>query len=237
MEPRAHRALAHCEVYLDAVRTLQRAAGPLDQFSGRLRQDPELQRLRMAGRAELQAIFDQISAHFDLGPVPVYFPVRKKISIWGRAYVCAEVPQEIRIYPIHGPAGKPYANWRPSDLLINSREEVFEILLHESAHALEARRFATLGHEQRFVAAYEEIERFLLAAGYGTLMAPGLRLFGAPPNSCAARVARSGQNRRPSLPAVPTGPAASTTVVEHRPEEQVVARFMRAIARWWTGSA
>jgi hypothetical protein len=172
--------------YARAVAAVGGACPTLAAFSAALKGDGRLSLLRCLARAELQRLYDAIRPPFGLPAIPVYLPVRKKVQVAGRANALGGMPTEIRVYPIHGPPGKDYASWQPCDLRIDSEEWVFETLLHESAHVLEATRHGLMGHEHAFVAAYCDIESHLVALGMVKAAGAPLRFSGCPPTSHAA---------------------------------------------------
>lgn len=65
-----------------------------------------------------------------------------------------------------------------ADLNCHSRFEIFETLVHEAAHALEAVRIGKMGHEKPFVDAYEDIEALLKRYSFSHMLKPWLRLSG-----------------------------------------------------------
>jgi len=162
-------------------------ASTLQELSVKLKSDPALKGLRTFARRELQEAFDQMGSHVGITKVPVYLPVRKKIRTRGQAHTLEDIPQEIRIYAIEG-STKPYALWTPSDISCMSTAEVFECLMHEAAHILEADRHSAMSHDQNFVNAYEAIEQFVEISSYSVIRDKSLRLAGVPNNSIAARI-------------------------------------------------
>lgn len=164
-------------------------APSLDELSRRLRQDRELKRLREGARAELQALYEGIRRQFGMRPIPVHLPLRKTISVRGKA-VALKVPQEIRIYAIKGCRRKPYRRWTPRDVGCDTVESVMETLLHESAHVLDYERNSRMAHERTWVDAYEEIELWLQNRGYAPLLPRAERMTGCPRGSYAGRISR-----------------------------------------------
>ncbi len=161
-------------------------ATSLSDFTATLKEDRRLTEFRNKARVELQKLYDVVRVRFGLPAIPVYLPVRKKITIRGQAHALNGMPREIRVYTIHGPAGKPYVYWQPCDLLIDSAECVLETVIHECAHILEAHRHAIMGHEQAFVSAYCEIEAWFIAVGVCQAIDPAYRFSGCPAGSYAA---------------------------------------------------
>lgn len=164
-----------------------RKARTLQELSSKLKSDPALKRLRTIARQELQEVFEDICSHVGISNVPVYLPVRKKIRTRGQAHTLANFPKEIRIYAIEG-SPKPYQLWTPLDISCMTVPEVFETLMHEAAHILEADRHGAMSHDQNFVDAYETIERFVEGSPYSEIWDRSLRLRGAPGNSIATKV-------------------------------------------------
>lgn len=178
--------LPHYSSYAREVAKARGAAASLSDFNVTLKEDRRLTEFRNKARAELQSLYDIVRVRFDLPAIPVYLPVRKKITVRGKAHALSGMPREIRVYPIHGPAAKPYVYWQPCDILIDPAECVLETLIHECAHILEAHRNGVMGHEQGFVSAYCEIEAWLIAAGVCQAVDPTYRFSGCPPGSYAA---------------------------------------------------
>lgn len=177
-----------------AVADLRARCATLAAFTTALKEDATVTLLRNGARAELQALYELVRKRFGLPEIPVYLPVRKKIAVCGRAHALGGMPREIRVYPVHGPAGKDYALWRPMDVRIDSQETVFETVLHESAHVLEVAEYGVMGHGENFVAAYCAIETHMVRSC--KIPAPGApeRFSGCPAGSPAAR--HCGQPRR-----------------------------------------
>lgn len=169
-----YRAFKH------ATEELRYKVNTLDDFSEILKHDSRLKRLRNEARNELQALYDSLRQHFGLGPLPVYFPVRKKIYEAGRAIHEHGSSTEIRIYSIKGCSTKPYSAWTPLDVGCYSESEVFETFIHEIAHILEAFRYGKMSHGKSFINSYEEIEAYFKARGFGGLIDPAIRLTGIP---------------------------------------------------------
>jgi hypothetical protein len=173
--------------YREAVIGVCTRARTLDELTRLLKADPTVEARRSAARTELQAIFNLIRGHFGIPALPVYLPVRKKITVRGQAHTCAGIPKEIRIYTVEG-SRKPYNQWTPSDITCSSVPETLEYLVHEAAHVLEAHRHRGMSHDENFVAAYNEIDQFLKTCGFAPLRDPSLRLMGAPRQSVATSV-------------------------------------------------
>lgn len=172
--------LADYRVYKNAVDELRTRTTKLDDFTARLKQHPELRYLRDRARAELQALYDDLTDDLGLPKLPVYFPVRKKVYVSGAAYHTGGVPSEIRIYSIKGCSNKSYENWTPRDIRAYTEIEIFETFVHESAHVLEAVRTGRMGHGKPFIKAYENIEEYFLNRGLENLIDPKIRLTGVP---------------------------------------------------------
>jgi hypothetical protein len=179
------KQLSQYVLYADAVEVLQRQCVTLNAFSSKLKNDAQLLRLKGAARSELQEIYRLLVRRFRLPNIPVYFPVRKKIYVQGLTGHCIGVPKEIRIYPIRGCSTIPYNDWKPTDIAVMSKEEVFETFIHEAAHVLEMMRNGCSDHEKPFVEAYEDIETCLFESGYGGLINSSFRLTGVPRGSYA----------------------------------------------------
>ena len=184
------------EEFKIAVNCLIGETSTLKEFSTRLKEDPELSIFRRNAREELQSIYNLIQRYFDLPALPVYLPVRKKIVVQGRAFNAWGTPTEVRLYPIRGCQTKPYEAWTPADLTCLSQLEIFETLVHEIAHVLEAHRNGSMGHEKPFVDAYEAIEAFLKSQGFLELFSPALRLMGVPMGSYAAWVSSTSDRKQ-----------------------------------------
>lgn len=180
--------LARYDAFRAAVLDWCGRAASLDELSRRLKEDRELKRLREGARAELQTLYEGIRRQFGMRAVPVHLPLRKTVSVRGRA-VALEVPQEIRIYAIKG-SRKPYRRWTPRDVGCDTVESVMETLLHESAHVLDYERNRRMAHERTWVDAYEEIELWLQNRGYAPLLPRAERMTGCPRGSYAGRIAR-----------------------------------------------
>lgn len=180
--------LEHYEEYRAVVADACKKATSLRELTSVLKDSPRAKTCRKNAREELQGVFDRIAAELALPSVPVYLPVRKKIAVVGLAQHQAGVPKEIRIYPVRGDSRKPYSSWRPRDIECLETAEVFETLLHETAHVLEAHTTGKTGHEEDFVRAYCEVEKVAIALGFAELLRPSLRLTGVPRNSYAAKV-------------------------------------------------
>jgi len=166
--------------YKDAVDELRNRTSQLDDFTASLKQDPEMNHLRSRARAELQALYDDLTEDLELPKLPVYLPVRKKVYVSGAAYHTNGVPSEIRIYSIKGCSNKPYDRWTPRDIRPYTEIEIFETFIHESAHVLEAIRTSRMGHGKPFIKAYENIEEYFLNRGLENLIDPKIRLTGVP---------------------------------------------------------
>jgi hypothetical protein len=166
--------------YREAVNQLRLSITSLDDFSDILKHDPRLKRLRSRARGDLQAIYDNVARDFELVQLPVYMPVRKKISVFGVAFHANGVPSEIRIYTIKGCSNKPYDKWTPRDVACYTPSEVFETFIHETAHVLEASRTGRMGHAKPFIKAYENIEEYFFNQGFEHLIDPEIRLTGVP---------------------------------------------------------
>jgi hypothetical protein len=178
--------LPHYASYAAAVSRARSTAASLTTFTTAIKDDRLFTELRNRARAELQGLYELARIRYGMPAIPVYLPARKKIMVRGRAHSLGGMPQEIRVYPIHGPASKEYAYWRPSDILIDPPEEVLETIIHEYAHILEAHRHGVMGHEQAFVAAYCDIEQSLVAAGACPASGPAYRFSGCPAGSYGA---------------------------------------------------
>jgi hypothetical protein len=174
------RGLKDYREYKNAVDELRNRAIKLDDFTAGLKQDPGLKYLRSRARAELQALYDDLTDDLGLPRLPVYFPVRKKVYVSGAAYHTDGVPSEIRIYSLKGCSGKPYDKWTPRDIRAYTETELFETFVHESAHVLEAVRTGRMGHGKPFIKAYENIEEYFLNRGLENLIDPKIRLTGVP---------------------------------------------------------
>jgi hypothetical protein len=166
--------------FRQAVDELRTETDTLEGFSEMLRHDDRLKKLRNEARAELQLLYDDLRQHFGLGPLSVYFPVRKKIYEAGRAVQEHGSSTEIRIYSIKGCSAKPYNSWAPADVGCYSEAEVFETFIHEVAHVLESSRHGKMTHGKSFIGSYEEIEAYFKARGFGGLIDPAIRLTGVP---------------------------------------------------------
>lgn len=166
--------------YKSAVDRLRARSISLDDFTANLKQDSELKYLRGRARAELQALYDNLTDDLDLPGLPVYFPVRKKVYVSGAAYHTDGVPSEIRIYSIKGCSNMPYDKWTPRDIRACTETEVFETFIHESAHVLEVIRTGRMGHAKPFIKAYENIEEYFINRGLENLIDPKIRLAGVP---------------------------------------------------------
>ena len=182
--------LENYEAFRKAVNDLRLEKQTLVEFSKLLKNDPNFKQMRNQARNELQNIYDFIRNEHKMPILPVYLPVRKKILTRGLARHAFGIPQEIRLYFLQGSMTKPYEEWTPKDLDCCSRKKVFEILIHESAHVLEACWHGEMGHEKPFVEAYQTIESFLEQSSFDILMDKRLRLLGCPENSYADKVAK-----------------------------------------------
>ena len=172
--------LVEYRMYRNAVDGLRIQAPKLDDFTASLKKDPELIYLRSRARAELQALYNDLTDDLDLPDLPVYFPVRKKVFVYGATYHADGVPSEIRIYSLKGCSNKSYDKWTPRDIRACTETEVFETFIHESAHVLEAIRSGRMGHGKPFIKAYENIEEYFLNRGLENLIDPKIRLMGVP---------------------------------------------------------
>jgi hypothetical protein len=172
--------LVDYRAYKYAVDELRTRAIILDDFTANLKQDPILKYLRGQARAELQALYDNLTDDLGLPRLPVYFPVRKKVYVSGAAYHTDGVPSEIRIYSIKGCSNKSYDKWTPGDIRAYTETELFETFIHESAHVLEAIRTGRMGHGKPFIKAYGNIEEYFLNRGLENLIDPKIRLTGVP---------------------------------------------------------
>ena len=172
--------LAEYRAYKYAVDELRARTIKLDDFTATLKTDPELKYLRSKARAELQALYDDLTEDLGLPKLPVYLPVRKKVYVSGAAYHTGGVPSEIRIYSIKGCSNKPYDRWTSKDIRAYTEIEIFETFIHESAHVLEAIRTGRMGHGKPFIKAYENIEEYFLNRGLEYLIDPEIRLTGVP---------------------------------------------------------
>jgi hypothetical protein len=182
--------------YASAVAQLRSAVSSLSAFTISLKEDKQLIELRNKARSELQGIYDLVRFRFEMPAIPVYLPVRKKIMVRGQAHALGSMPQEIRIYSIHGPATKVYALWQPQDIIIDPQDSVLETVVHECAHVLEIHRHGVMGHECDFVSAYCDIEMSLIAARVCRHLSSLYRYSGCPAGSYAARqFGRSGLGR------------------------------------------
>lgn len=164
----------------------------LDEFTRVLKTDPRFKSLRYQAKKELKLIYDRVAKDLSLPNIPVFLPIRKKVSTRGQAHSICGSPTEIRVYPIEGVSGISRDEWKTEDIAVSSKEMAFEVLKHEIAHVIETHRNEVTGdHDALFVEAYDEINSYFKANGYENLIDPGLELWGCPPNSCAA-------NARPS---------------------------------------
>jgi hypothetical protein len=152
-----NRRLNKYLAYAEELRKLQWQCATLHKFSRVVKDNPDLRRLRMEARTELQAIYRCIKNYFQLPYINVYLPARKKPNVAGLAFHSNGIPEQIRIYNITGCAIKPYEFWLPTDLSVATEECVFETFIHESAHVLDVGRNGDTGHEEPFVEAYEDV--------------------------------------------------------------------------------
>ena len=187
--------LENYEAFRKAVNDLRLEKQTLEEFSNVLKNDPNFKRLRNQARSELQGIYDFIRNEHKMPRLPVYLPVRKKILTRGLARHAFGIPQEVRVYFLQGCMTKPYEEWTPKDLDCCSRKKVFEILIHESAHVLEACWHGEMDHDRPFVEAYQTIESFLERSKFAVLVDKRLRLLGCPENSYADKVAKRGKHK------------------------------------------
>jgi hypothetical protein len=182
--------------YAIAVAQLRSAVSSLSAFTISLKEDKQLVELRNKARAELQGVYDLVRFRFEMPAIPVYLPVRKKIMVRGQAHALGSMPQEIRIYSIHGPVTKVYALWQPQDIIIDPQDSVLETIVHECAHILEVHRHGVMGHEHNFVLAYCDIEMTLIAERACRSLGSLYRFSGCPAGSYAAtQFGRSGLGR------------------------------------------
>jgi hypothetical protein len=158
--------------FSEALTNLADKAESLSEFSAFVKADPEIRRLKQRARSEFEQIYSLLARHFDVPYLPVNVPLRKKVSVRGKAYASPSgFPTEIRIYPIEAP-NKPYQEWRPSDLSCSSRTDILDTFIHEVAHVLEAKRYGRMGHGQNFKKVRCEIEEILREYGFGGLITP-----------------------------------------------------------------
>ena len=141
---------------------------------------------RAAAQIELQSVYDHIAFGLGLPRIPVRLPLRKRVSRAGCASFLGNTPREIRIFPIHGHAGKLRRRWKPVDLSVASPSLVCEILLHETAHIRAGLRTQTWDHGPLFIHNYSLVERVMLGFGFGSLLLDALRFAGCPLLSSAA---------------------------------------------------
>lgn len=179
--------LHHFETYRSGVLDLIYYASSLEEFSRILKHDLKLKKLRNNARSEFQSYYDEIRMRFNLPRISVWLPVRKKISVMGKACHLEGIPKEIKIYFLKGCEYKHYNYWLPTDLRCHPTLEVFETFVHEVAHVFEVHRTGVMTHEISFVDAYAEIEEYIRSRGHGCLLDPSYRLTGVPLGSYAAR--------------------------------------------------
>lgn len=158
------------EKFSGTLKNLISRAQSLTEFTKLAKTDPEVKRLKQKAKDEFEQIYSLLAGHFDLPYLPVYMPLRKKVSVRGKAFASPSgFPTEVRIYPIEAP-GKPYEEWHPSDLTCSSKIAIFDTFTHEVAHILEAKRYGRMGHGQNFKKARREIEEVLRERGFGDLI-------------------------------------------------------------------
>ncbi len=161
----------------------KQSMGDINQY---LKNDCECSRLRSLARAEMQGIYIHVAVKCNLPKLNVFLPVRKKVATMGLARTVGGVPEEIRIYPLHGPSHKEYAQWHPRELTVDSREDVVETLLHEIAHVFQAQHERVMDHEDSFIRAYFEVEKCFLDIGFEDLLILPKRFSGCPRGSKAS---------------------------------------------------
>lgn len=183
------------EIFREAVQLLCVQASTLDVFTSVLKTDTHLTMLRNDARSELQSIYDQVRKDLSLPSIPVYLPIRKKVSTRGQAHSICGSPTEIRVYPIEGVRGVSYGNWQPQDIRVCSSKVVFECLKHEIAHVIATHRNGRMdNHDETFVHAYDEINAYFKERGFAQLIDPKLELWGVPQGSFAANIAAQRHN-------------------------------------------
>lgn len=169
------------------VQSLMETTFSIKYFSEQLKREPHLKSIRNNARRELQTICDIICKDLSIPRVKVFLPIRKSVHKRGLARSVNSKPEEIRIYPIVGPSGIPYSKWSPKQLVISSKFEVLDTLVHEIAHVIVAYRHGDVaGHGREFVAAYDEVREYMRTHGYEDLIKSYLELSGVPPRSFAA---------------------------------------------------
>lgn len=185
--------------YREAVEVLRNSTYTRQEFSIQLKNDQSLKSLRNAARNELQSIYDEVRQDLELPIVSVFLPRRMKVRTRGQAHAVGSNPTEIRVYPIEGPVGIPYQNWRPQHVTICTKFVAFEIFKHEVAHVISTHRNGRMdNHDETFVAAYDEINEYFKSHGFEPLIDKSLELWGVPPTSYAAMIAISRDSGRTS---------------------------------------
>jgi|CXWL01.1.fsa_nt_gi hypothetical protein len=207
------RDLSNVEAFLLATESIRQHTSTLSEFDALLKSRANVE-LRLRARIELRQLYLEMSKGLNLPDVPVNFSKRKKIAIRGLARSLACVPTEIRIYPICGVSGVSFENWTPIDLEVCTKSIVFEIFRHEVAHVLATHKFRIdCGHEELFVAAYDEVSQWMRSNGFESYMLNEYELWGVPLNSFAAHVAvaRGAGWTKPIIMSSETGSGTSSS--------------------------
>lgn len=172
--------------YREKLIELTQQKESMETINACLKEDAECSRLRSSARMEFQNIYIHVAVVGGLPKVPIYLPTRKKVAKMGIARTVGGVPEEIRIYPIHGPSSKDYSKWLPRELIVDSVEDVTETLLHEIAHIHQAQHDRVMDHEDSFIRAYIEVERAFVKLGLTDYLIVSKRFSGCPPGSKAS---------------------------------------------------
>ena len=178
------------QIFRKAAVELSTQVVSASEFKHALKNDVGLKQLRNSAREELKSIYDKVAKDLSLPDIPVYLPIRMKVSTRGVAFSECSSPTQIRIYPVEGISGVSRDAWKAKDIALCSKAKVFEILKHEIAHIMEAHRNSVMGdHDERFVKAYDEINCYFKENGFADLIDANLELWGCPPYSHAATIA------------------------------------------------
>lgn len=172
-------------VYALRVRTLREKSRDFEEMTRALREDEKLHSSRLAAQTELQHIYDHIAFGLRLPRLPVRLPLRKRAYTRGAAVTYGNAKEEIRLYFLQAPHGKPRPEWKPTDLKIVLPSYLCEVFLHEIAHIHQRHFTGHSDHEQGFVDSYHAIEAVMLGFGFGPLLRSDFRFSGCPPNSKA----------------------------------------------------
>jgi hypothetical protein len=162
------------------------AGSNVKAFNHFLKTDKKCNKLRSDARSELQNIYIEAAIETGLPKVSVFLPTRKKISVMGSAITISGIPNEIRVYCIHGPSHKDYSSWMAEDIMVDDASSVCETLLHEIAHIHEAYYHRVLGHEETFIEGYLRVEQVFLQFGFEHLLTLEHRFVGCPRGSKAS---------------------------------------------------